>query len=72
MFDLFYFIWGGQYFIFYFLKYFLSLLIYFEREREREQGRGRERGIERIPSRLRTISMEPDVGLKPTNHEMVT
>ena len=31
-----------------------------EREREHEQGRGRERGREKIPSRLRTVSKEPD------------
>ena len=43
-------------------------------EREREQGRSRERGIERerIPSRLHTVSTEPDAGLKPMNHEITT
>ena len=44
---------------------FYSLFIYFERERERERerekGRGRERETERIPSRLRTASTEPNV-----------
>ena len=35
-----------------------------ERERERER--------ERIPSRLRTVSEEPDVGLKPMNLEIMT
>ena len=34
--------------------------------------RGRERGREGIPSRLPTISAEPKVGLKLTNHEIVT
>ena len=34
------------------------------RERERERGR--------IPSRLHTVSMEPDAGLKPTNGEIMT
>ena len=49
-----------------------------ERERERETarwGRGRERGRERIPSRLHTVSAEPDamrVGPKPTNRESMT
>ena len=32
----------------------------------------REREKERIPSRLRTISPEPDAGLKLTNRETVT
>ena len=35
-----------------------------ERERERER--------ERIPSRLHTVSTEPDVGLEPTNCEIMT
>ena len=35
-------------------------------------GRGRERGRERIPSRLHTVSTEPDVGLDLTNHEIMT
>ena len=35
-----------------------------ERERERERGR--------IPSRLHTVSTEPDVGLIPTNREIMT
>ena len=38
-----------------------------ERERENEQGRGRMRGRERMPSRLHTVSTEPDVGLSPTD-----
>ena len=33
-------------------------------------GRGRERG--RIPSRLCTVSPEPDAGLEPTNREIMT
>ena len=35
-----------------------------QRERERER--------ERIPSRFSTVSTEPDAGLGPTNHEIVT
>ena len=37
-------------------------------------GRGRERGRERerIPSRLCPVSTEPDGGLEPTNHEIMT
>ena len=47
-----------------------------EREREcvythSELGRGRERGRERVPSRLRAVSEEPDVGLSPTNLEIM-
>ena len=37
-----------------------------------EQGRGRERGTERILSRLCTVSADPDVGLDPRDHEIVT
>ena len=33
---------------------------------------GRERERERIPSRLPAVSMEPDVGLDPTNREIMT
>ena len=42
--------------------------------RERlEAGDGqRERGRERIPSRLHTVSVEPDVGLELTNREIMT
>ena len=37
-----------------------------EREREREGKR------ERIPSRPQAVSTEPDLGLEPTNHEIMT
>ena len=33
---------------------------------------GAERGRQRIQSRLHTISAKPDVGLEPTNHEIMT
>ena len=36
------------------------------------QGRGRERGRKRIPSRLHTISAEPNVGLDLMNCEIMT
>ena len=49
---------------FLFLILFLKL-IYFEKE----QGRSRE--TERIPSRLLTVSLETDVGLELTNHEIM-
>ena len=46
--------------------------IYFEREREHEWRWGGERERrERIPSRLHTVSMEPDVGLELMNHEIM-
>ena len=32
----------------------------------------RERKRERIPSRLYTVSVEPDAGLEPTNREIMT
>ena len=39
----------------------------------RSVGEGqRERERERIPSRLRTVSAEPDAGLELTNREIVT
>ena len=37
-----------------------------ERERDRETER------QRIPSRLHTVSAEPNLGLEPTNFEIVT
>ena len=37
-----------------------------------EQGRSRERERERIPSRLRAGSTEPEVGLEVTNREIMT
>ena len=36
------------------------------------RGRGRGRGRERIPSRLRTASTEPDAGLELNNREIMT
>ena len=39
--------------------------------RERAE-RERERGRERIPSRLYTVSVEPDAGLELTNCEIMT
>ena len=56
--------------------FFLSLFIYWEREREREREsasrRGAERRRDRIPSRLHTVSTEPNVGLELTNCEIMT
>ena len=43
--------------------------MYFERERESTEGAEREREGERIPSRLHTLSAEPDPGLKSTQAE---
>ena len=37
-----------------------------ERKRERERER------ERIPSRLHTVSTEPDMGLDPMNYEIMS
>ena len=42
------------------------------REREREQERGREKGRVGIPSSLHAVSKEPDLGLDPTDHEILT
>ena len=41
-------------------------------EGEHEQRRGRDRGRERIPRRLCAVSTEPNVGLDPRNHEIMT
>ena len=53
---------------------FLKMFIYLFQERERERGnmhrKGRER--ERIPTRVHAVSAEPDVGLNPTNCEIMT
>ena len=43
-----------------------------QRERERERDRDRDRERQRIPSRLHTVSMEPDAGLELTNHKIMT
>ena len=56
----------------YIFFFFLDFIYLFLREREREQGRGRERGRERISSRLHARSADPNVGLEPTNHEIMT
>ena len=49
--------------------FFFTKFIYFERERESREG---QRGRERIPSRLHTVSEEPDVGLEVMNREIMT
>ena len=48
--------------------------IYFERDREHEheKKRGRERGREKIPTRIHAVSPEPNLGLNPMNHEIMT
>ena len=43
-----------------------------ERERKSTRDEQRERNREGIPSRLHTVSIEPDVGLKLTNPEIMT
>ena len=56
-----------------FLSFFFFNL-YFERETECEQGRSRGEGDteSEAGSRPRAVSTEPDVGLKPTNCEILT
>ena len=46
---------------------YVCLYIHFER-----RGRGRERGRERIPSRLRAVSAEPDVEVDFRKREIMT
>ena len=43
-----------------------------ERERAGEEQREREREKERIPSRIRTVSLEPYSGLELTDREIMT
>ena len=58
--------------------YLLLIFVYFERETgtetEHEQGRGREWETQnpKAGSRLQAVSTEPDVGLEPTNGEIMT
>ena len=49
--------------------FFLSLFIYFENECTEGAERVGERGS---PSILRAVSAEPDMGLKLTNHEIMS
>ena len=42
------------------------------REKERERAAQCEREAERIPSRLHTVSEEPDMGLNPINRDIMT
>ena len=58
-----------QVLLFFFLMF---LLFIFERERVHEWVRGREREGQRILSGLCTDNSEPDVGLEPTNCEMMS
>ena len=59
---------------------FCSYLIFFNvylflKERKRLSGRGAERKGDTEPqagSRLPAVSTEPDAGLEPTNHEIMT
>ena len=43
-----------------------------ERVKERESERERERERENTPSRLHTVSAEPNMGLELMNHEIMT
>ena len=52
--------------VLYKLKNYLFIL------RERAGEWQRERGRERLPARLLTVSTEPDSGLEPTNHKILT
>ena len=54
------------------LLFFYVLFIYFERDRQHEWGKDSDRGRDRIPSMFCTASTEADVGLEPTNREIMT
>ena len=49
-----------------------KFLFIFERERESASREGAEEDRVRTPSRLHTVSGEPDAGLKPMNCEIMT
>ena len=51
--------------------YYFFKFINFEREREQVKEEQEERERERIPNRLHTVSIQPNVGLKVTNHEIM-
>ena len=53
---------------------FFEVYLFTLRQRERKRaGKGlREREGERVPSKLHAVGEEPDVGLKLTNHEIMT
>ena len=55
------------------LAFFFKMFI-FEREKESqcEQRRSRERGTEGLKQALHCDSSKPDVGLEPTNREIMT
>ena len=57
-----------------FFNYFFDVLFIFEREENSVRaGEGRERETEsEAGSRLRALSTEPNVGLEPMNHEIMT
>ena len=56
-----------------FLEAYLFILVEIERVRERAQASGvAGAGTERILSQLHSVSAEPDAGLEPTNHEIMT
>ena len=48
------------------------MFIYFERERESMSRGGEQRERERIPSRLRAVSAEPNARFDLTNREIMT
>ena len=56
------------------LKKFFNVYLFLREETECQWGRGRERGDleSEAGSRLQAISTEPDVGLEPMNHEIMT
>ena len=57
----------------YSLSFFISFIyLFIVRERESVRRAGAETEGERTPSRLCTVSTEPDVGLELTNHEIMT
>ena len=44
----------------------------FKKKKKKKVKRGKKKGSTRIPSRLGIMSTEPNVGMDPGNHEIVT
>ena len=61
----------GKAFIFIF-KIFLMFIHFWERQRQSASGGGEREAGSEAGSSLWDVSTEPDVGLKPMNHEIVT
>ena len=51
---------------------FLMFIYFWERGKNESRGGGRERGRHRIQSRIQALNYQPNMGLEPMNHEIMT